>query len=180
MCAFSCPMPMGRQFASGLSLLLSATRFLTNSAAHGRYGAPPCVFAPMFPNAPPTDGTDVGQGPRNGAGCAADAAEPDPRCPVAPGAAAPPRPRPNGISQTPERSGLPFARRGGGASKFGLPSAPIGTPDAVYFGHCACGVAVAAASPPSTRAACVSSLSFPTVNPLSICLFQKTIQPSPL
>src|ERR1043166_3346320 len=152
MCPFSCPMPIGKQLASGLSLLLSATRFLTNSAAHGRYGAPPSVLAPMFPNAPPTAGTTVGAGPRAAAGCGADVAGVTPRCPAAAGVAAPPRPRPNGISQTPERSGLPFASRGVGASRLGLPSAAIGTPGAVYLGHCANDVALAATTAARTRA----------------------------
>src|SRR5258708_5365952 len=52
-CAFSCAMPIGRQCASGLSLLLSAIRFLTRSAAHGWYGAPPGVLLPMLPNGDP-------------------------------------------------------------------------------------------------------------------------------
>src|SRR6516164_6866688 len=120
-------MPIGRQWASGLSLLLSAIRFLTRSAAHGWYGAPPCELLPMLPNGDPP---------------------PPPR---------PPRPAAGGgafgsrvISHTPDRSGFPSAARGTGAFASSFPSAPNGTPAGVYFGHCAVTVVEAASTRPAT------------------------------
>src|SRR5215813_8279393 len=120
-------MPIGRQCASGLSLLLSPIRFFTRSAAQGWYGAPPCVLLPMLPNGDPPP--------------------PPPR---------PPRPAAGGgafgsrvISQTPDKSGLPSAVRGTGAFASSFPSALRGTPAGVCFGHCANGVA----DPASTRLA---------------------------
>src|SRR5438876_6323393 len=62
-CDVICITPIGRQCASGLSLLLSAIRCFTNSAAHGWYGAPPGSCAPMLPN------TDA-DGPAGGPGAA--------------------------------------------------------------------------------------------------------------
>src|SRR3989304_1667466 len=44
-CDVFCMMPIGRQCASGLSLLWSAIRFLANSAAHGCASAPPGTVA---------------------------------------------------------------------------------------------------------------------------------------
>ncbi|HKE82693.1 MAG TPA: hypothetical protein VKB50_03025, partial [Vicinamibacterales bacterium] len=65
----------------------------------------------------------------------------------------PPPPPPARI-QMPEKSTLPSAVRGVGASRFGLPSAARGTPGVVYDGHCANSVgdmatttAITAASP---------------------------------
>src|SRR5215468_10335219 len=40
------------------------------------------------------------------------------------------------VVQIPERSGLPSANRGAGASIFTLPSAFRGTPTVGYFNHC--------------------------------------------
>src|SRR5581483_5818686 len=131
-CALSCATPIGRQWASGLSLLLSAMRFFTSSAAHGWYGAPPGVCAPMLPTTEPPGGSSPvpSAATRGGAGPA-----PRPR---------PPRPRPPAgqsiqgmISHTPERSGLPSDVRGGGAFRSGLPSGVRGTPAMGYVGHCA-------------------------------------------
>src|SRR5712691_8169754 len=62
-CEVICITPIGRQCASGLSLLLSAIRCFTRSAAHGWYGAPPGSCAPMLPN------TDA-DGPAGGPGAA--------------------------------------------------------------------------------------------------------------
>src|SRR5262245_13060266 len=45
-------------------------------------------------------------------------------------------PRPS-IDQTPERSGFPFAVRGGGAVRLGLPSAVRGIPGVGTSSHCA-------------------------------------------
>src|SRR5688500_761725 len=100
--------PIGRQCASGLSLLLSSLRFFNTSAAHGCNGRPPLKFAPTF--------RKVARGTSDGD--AADAAVDAPRCPVPAGA-----PR-----QIPERSGLPSGVRGTGAARFGLPSGVLGTP----------------------------------------------------
>src|SRR2546428_11867089 len=52
-CDVICITPIGRQCASGLSLLLSAMRCFTSSAAHGWYGAPPGTCAPILPNTDP-------------------------------------------------------------------------------------------------------------------------------
>src|SRR4249919_1689928 len=57
------------------------------------------------------------------------------------GAGGPPRPRPPppppARVQIPEKSTLPSAVRGAGASRFGFPSAVRGTPAVGYDGHCA-------------------------------------------
>src|SRR3954468_4531576 len=45
--------------------------------------------------------------------------------------------RGNDVSQTPEKSTLPSAVRGGGAVRFGLPSAPAGVAGVRCAGHCA-------------------------------------------
>src|SRR5690349_13341254 len=117
---------MGRQWASGLSLLLSAWRFFTRSAAHGWYGAPPGQLLPMLPKGDPPP--------------------PPPLPPRAAGGALGSRV----ISHTPERSGLPSAVRGAAAFASSFPSAPIGTPVAVYLGHCAATVVDAATTSPAT------------------------------
>src|SRR5437016_6708905 len=106
-------MPMGRQCASGLSLLLSAIRFFSRSAAHGVSGNPSLKVEPMFRNVA-SGGPEEGWG---GGGA--------PRCPVG-------APR-----QTPEKSGLPSAVFGAGAARFGSPPGVLGTMDAGYGGHCA-------------------------------------------
>ena len=63
------------------------------------------------------------------------------RAPAPPRASAPPRPRPGGPLlariHIPERSGLPSAVRGAGASQFTFPCASRGTLADGYFGHCA-------------------------------------------
>src|SRR5580704_8501703 len=41
------------------------------------------------------------------------------------------------VVQTPEKSGLPSARRGGGADRFAVPSAFRGVPAVGYLNHCA-------------------------------------------
>src|SRR4029453_385518 len=117
-------MPIGRQCASGLSLLLSPIRFFTSSAAHGWYGAPPSTCAPTFPN------TNL---PGGGAGGVDDpAALPAPR-PCVGGGLSPSmvggaQPVHGAVSHTPDRSGLPSAVRGAGAFRSGFPSAVFGTP----------------------------------------------------
>ena len=151
-CAVICMMPIGKQCASGLSLLLSATRFFTRSAAHGWYGAPPGVCPPMSPKtlppgrAPAVPGAAVpaGGGPPPRApggglladGGAAGAGGSAPAWPL--GISGPaPRPRPPALamSQTPDKSGLPSANFGAGAFMSGFPSAVVGAPG--YLGHCA-------------------------------------------
>src|SRR6266540_2509102 len=83
--------PIGRQCASGLSLLLSAILISTRSAAHGCSGRPSLKPEPAFPNvASGTSSSDAS----GGAG------------------AAPLAPAPPGIRmfcQTPDMSGLPSA-----------------------------------------------------------------------
>src|SRR5258706_1553545 len=138
-CESSCMIPIGRQWASGLSLLLSATRFFTRSEAHGWYGAPPSVCEPTFPNGLPRPGVGA----------------PLPRlafapAPVAPPAAPPPAPRPRpaagglrpsmtggthprhgAVSHTPDRSGFPSAGSGARALRTYFPS---GVPRAPSLG----------------------------------------------
>src|SRR5438128_12473251 len=81
-CDVICITPIGRQCASGLSLLLSAIRCFTSSAAHGWYGAPPGSCAPILPNTDP-------EGPAGGPGTATRGAAAPPSGGV-PGAAAAP------------------------------------------------------------------------------------------
>src|SRR5580765_4286717 len=73
-----------------------------------------------------------------------------------------PRPRPCAgggalgsrvISQTPDRSGWPSAARGVAAFASSLASGPIGTPVAVYFGHCA--ITVVDATNTKARTTCL-------------------------
>src|SRR5215831_1597299 len=103
-------LPIGRQCASGLSLLLSAMRFFTSSAAHGCSGKPSLMPAPTSRNV--ASGGVPGGGGGGGAGFA-----PCPRCPA------------GGLlfCQIPERSGFPSAVLGAGAVRFGFPSGPLGT-----------------------------------------------------
>src|SRR4249920_2560939 len=51
-----------------------------------------------------------------------------------------PQPRQGTVSQTPERSGLPSAVLGVGASRLTLPSAVLGTFETIWRGHCASSV----------------------------------------
>src|SRR3984893_13221235 len=111
--------PIGRQCASGLSLLFPALRVFTSSAAHGCSGRPSLTFAP-------TSRKVVTGGPTENEG-AGPASVPPPAGPSCPS------PR----IQIPERSGLPSAVRGAGAVKSGLPSGVLGTPAVGYVGHCA-------------------------------------------
>src|SRR5262249_47948101 len=115
--------PMGRQCASGLSLLPSACRFFTSSAAQGRMGRPACTPVPMSRNRfIPVSGGRVTPG----------------------GGGAPPVPDAfsnaaglRGFSQIPERSGLPSEVRGAGPLTSGSPVALFGTRGVGYAGHCA-------------------------------------------
>src|SRR5437667_2310347 len=107
--------PIGRQCASGLSLLFVSFRAFLSSAAHGLNGRPSGNPAPISKNVA-TGGVPGGAGTG---------------VPVVP----PPSPR-NRI-QIPDRSGLPSAVLGVGASRTGLPSAVRGTPGVGYFAHCA-------------------------------------------
>src|SRR5687767_9056076 len=115
---WNCVIPIGRQRASGLSLLLAASRCFLSSAAHGVYGRPPDMLAPSSKNV--ATGGEFGS---TGGGAA-----PRPRAP-------PPSPR--NRTQLPDRSGLPLAMRGTGASMRTWPLSSRGTPGAGYFGHCA-------------------------------------------
>ena len=45
-CVWNCVMPIGRQFASGLSLSFTAIRCFFSSVAHGVRGKPLGTFAP--------------------------------------------------------------------------------------------------------------------------------------
>src|SRR5678815_2183625 len=113
-CVCSWMIPIGRQFASGLSLLLFASRVFSSSAPNGVKGSPSLMFWPMLANAA-TGGPDGG---------GASAAAPRPRPP------APPR-------HSPDRSGLPSAVFGAGAFMSGWPLASLGTFRVGYRVHCA-------------------------------------------
>ncbi len=110
-CSWNWSRPIGRQCASGLSLLWSSLRCFSRSAAHGRSGRPPFMFEPMLKKvaAGGALGSDDGAPPR----------------PVGP------------FCHSPDRSGLPSGIRGAGAARLGLPSAVFGTPAGRWFGHCA-------------------------------------------
>ena len=87
-------------------MLLRAIRSFFNAAAAAVSGSPSFMLRPMSTNVATGGPSGVSEG-RNG----------------------PPR-RPLGgwrLSQTPEKSGLPFGSRGAGASRFGRPSAVRGT-----------------------------------------------------
>src|SRR5262245_66076550 len=107
--------PIGRQCASGLSLLLSAIRFFTSSTAHGCSGKPPCIAEPASRN------DAIGGVPGGGGGGGAGAAlalfcPPCPRCPAGG----------RTISHIPERSGFPLRMRGPGALRVPFPSVAFG------------------------------------------------------
>src|SRR5688572_29904363 len=106
-------MPIGRQCASGLSLLFPATRVLSNSAPYGVSGSPPVMF--WATSRKPATGGPLGGG-------AAAPCRPPP----------PPPPR-----QTPDRSGFPSAVFGTGPFISGSPLAVLGTPGVGCLGHCA-------------------------------------------
>ena len=126
-CVCSCMSPSGRQWASGLSLLLSAIRVFSSSAAHGWNGRPPGTPDPMLKNRPGPLGSTAG----------VPGAPPVPLTPLPAETSAQP-----GFRQMPERSGRPLATRGAGASRSSLPSAVRGTPGVGNGGHCAIGAAV--------------------------------------
>src|SRR6266853_5544 len=108
---------MGRQWASGLSLLFPARRAFSRSAAHGCSGNPSFILAATFANV-------VSGGPAVNEGAGPGSVPPP---------AGPRRPSPR--IQLPEKSGLSWAVRGGGAVSCGLPSGVFGTPRAGYGGH---------------------------------------------
>src|SRR5579862_2530255 len=111
---------MGRQCASGLSLLLLAFRSAKTCCAHGLKGRPSLKFAPMLPK--------VASG--GASGSAGGGGAPLPWAP-----ARPPPPRPARL-HTPEKSGFPSGVRGVGAFMSTLPSDVLGSPEE-YLGHCA-------------------------------------------
>src|SRR5437773_11438249 len=97
----SLTIPMGRQKVVRSSFLSSSVRFFAMAAAHGRYGNPPLRLHPMLMNSCPTG---MSAQPSGGQG------------------------RLCSTSQTPEKSGLPSAVLGVGASRFGVPAGVLGTP----------------------------------------------------
>src|SRR5215471_11057261 len=131
--------PMGKQCASGLSLLLSAFLFFIRSAAQGWNGKSSLKPRPALPN------VAIGI-PSGGSGGTAGASAPVPRCPVprCPAPRCPPPPPATRLPQMPDKSGLSFAILGVGPSRLGLPSAVLGTFDPGYAGHCAMTHGVAA------------------------------------
>src|SRR5438309_4622711 len=96
-------MPIGRQWASGLSLLLPSIRFFSSAEPYGVKGRPSLNVEPMSRK------VASGGAPLTGAGGGA------PRWPVG-------APR-----QTPEKSGLPSGVLGAGALRLGSPAAVLGT-----------------------------------------------------
>src|SRR3954452_6887642 len=96
-------MPMGRQCASGLSLLLRALRLANSSAPYGDSGRPSLNVEPISRK------VAKGGAPAGLAGGGA------PRCPTG-------APR-----HTPEKSGLPLGVRGAGAERSGSPLGVFGT-----------------------------------------------------
>src|SRR4029450_336706 len=111
-------LPIGRQSASGLSLLLSALRLSLSSLAHDWNGNPPSTPAPISRNKRgPFGEPPVGKG--------------------APGvlsiwAISSRQPR---FSHIPVRSGLPSAVFGAGALRSGCPFGSLGTPAVGERGH---------------------------------------------
>src|ERR1700704_5814105 len=108
------------QLASGLSLALTSSRCFLISAAHGVYGRPPSMLPPASKKVA-TGGAFGSNG--NGAVAGPRDTPPPARRAAPPAAPAPPaRPRPGGPLlariHIPERSGLPSAVRGVGASQF--------------------------------------------------------------
>src|SRR5580700_8107683 len=136
--------PIGRQFASGLSLLLSAMRFFTSSAAHGCNGRPSLNPDPTLPKVASGTWSSETSG---GAGAAPLAGATGFRT----------------FRHTPERSGLPSA-------VLGAEAVADGTGPAGYWGHCADRSAEVATMIPIEPAAlshmCMSSLHpWPVVAP---------------
>src|SRR5438093_5269032 len=103
--------PIGRQRASGLSLLLSAMRCFRTPAAQGVSGRPSLNPTPTLPKL----ASGISSSDTFGGGGAA-APRPRPAPPVA-----------HGFAQTPDRSGLPSAVLGAGAVRFGCPACVLGT-----------------------------------------------------
>src|SRR5436309_4144198 len=127
--------PIGRQCASGLSLLLSAIRFFTSSAAQGCKGRPSLKPAPTSRNvAAATPSAGVVAGGLGGGGPAVGAPAAPPTFPDRnPG----PSPGGLGFCQMPERSGFPSAVLGAGAFRSGSPLGVFGTRAVGNGAHCA-------------------------------------------
>src|SRR6266699_3865967 len=115
-------MPIGRQCASGLSLLLSAMRLFTSFAAQGLNGRPSLNPEPLSRNDAGAISSRVTFG--GGAVGRAALAVPSPPRKLAEVWSAGART----ICQIPERSGLPSGVRGAGASRLGCPFGNLGTP----------------------------------------------------
>src|ERR1700730_14870155 len=114
-------MPIGRQCASGLSLLLSATRCLCSYAAQGWNGKPSGTEEPMFQNA-----LFLTRARKS-----SFVFKPEKISPFAAGAfgfAAGAGAGARKFSQMPVRTGFPSAVLGVGALRFGFPSAVLGMP----------------------------------------------------
>jgi hypothetical protein len=131
--------PIGKQWASGLSLLLSAIRFCTSSAAHSLSGSPSLKPAPTLKKV-------AFGGPPFAVGAGA-------AVPGRPSVAAPPRPPPVflPLSQMPDKSGFPSAVLGAGAVRSSCPAAVLGTRGDGVEGHCAETTGVSKASAAITR-----------------------------
>ena len=129
---WNCIRPIGRQCASGLSLLFFSTRSFFSAVAQGVNGRPPFSVEPISKNWLRNPRTPVRlpaalvpfAAPLAGlvwvaAGVLAAAAEELAPCGG--------RRLASTNSQSPVKSGLPSAVRGVGPFKFGLPSASLGT-----------------------------------------------------
>src|SRR5439155_8486166 len=125
-------MPIGRQCASGLSLLLSAMRLFTSFAAEGLNGRPSLNPEPLSRNDAEAISSRDTFGGGGVAGRAALAVPPPPRKLFRVWSAGG-----RTICQIPERSGLPSDVRGAGASRLGCPSGNLGTLGVGRDGHCA-------------------------------------------
>src|SRR5688572_25935941 len=102
--------PDGRHLSLGIPALATFRRAARMSRAHGVSGAPPGTPTAIFAAA------RVGAPPIEGPGTVV---------------------RSTTLAHTPLRSGLPSWARGTDASRFGLPSAVLGTPGKDVFNHCA-------------------------------------------
>src|SRR5688572_27961006 len=115
--------PIGRQWASGLSLLLSAIRFFTSSAAQSRNGSPSLKPAPTLKKVAlggPPFAAGVGAGVPGSSRVAAAAWAPPVFLP---------------LSQMPDKSGFPSADLGVGAVRSGCPAGVLGTRGLGVEGH---------------------------------------------
>ena len=126
-CMWNCVMPIGMQLASGLSFISVDIRCFFTPAAHGVSGRPPGTFVAMSQKA--AIGGAFGIRRETGTRGSPTTSPPASRfaCEKRPASSEGNGSR-SARSQLPERSGLPSAVRGGGASMRTRPCASRGTP----------------------------------------------------